>query len=102
MTPPEARSYEQHWLRAERKFASAARSSQPLWRSVCQQAERLDAERITQEKISGLLDAELKRKVLLDAELVAPPEAKRALASLRTSSDRSPERRTPRTARMLT
>jgi len=77
---PEARSFEQYWLRAEKKFKSSALP----WQRAMDVAEQLDAERVSKEKLSNLLDLELKRKVLLDAELVAPPEAKRALASLRT------------------
>lgn len=90
-----AKGYELQWLRAEKKLRHLVwqRSRAPTWQMAHHCAERLQVELATQQELSRLLEAELKHKVLLDAELLAPPEAKRAIASLRQlTRHESPQR----------
>eukprot|EP00933_Yihiella_yeosuensis_P024660 TRINITY_DN19122_c0_g1_i2.p1 TRINITY_DN19122_c0_g1~~TRINITY_DN19122_c0_g1_i2.p1 ORF type:complete len:200 (+),score=58.46 TRINITY_DN19122_c0_g1_i2:147-746(+) len=55
-----------------------------VWPDALMIAGNLDKERETQMNLEKLLQVEAMRKNLLDAELVAPPDARRALATMRT------------------
>jgi len=76
-----ARSYGTQWEEVETRLPQ--RQQQSSWPAVLRTAAELDAARTTQESLSSQFILESKRKVLLEAELAAPAEAKRALASLR-------------------
>ncbi|CAJ1346139.1 unnamed protein product [Effrenium voratum] len=84
------RSYAAKWSAVEQKLKGLGLRS--AWASALEATELLEAEHLCQEKISKQLEQELRRQALLEAELVAPPEAKRALASLRTVT-REPQAR---------
>ncbi|CAE7443157.1 unnamed protein product [Symbiodinium natans] len=76
-----ARSYVVQWQAVEAGLPQ--RWPQAEWPAVLQAADALDAERASQDSLSKQLSLETKREALLRAELDAPAEAKRALATLR-------------------
>ena len=78
-----ASGYEAQWQRAEKKLSMGRRLREPTWQMAQQCAVGWQKELKAQEELSRLLEQELRHKVLLDAELMAPAEAKRAIASLR-------------------
>eukprot|EP00441_Pelagodinium_beii_P040102 CAMPEP_0197628710 /NCGR_PEP_ID=MMETSP1338-20131121/6895_1 /TAXON_ID=43686 ORGANISM="Pelagodinium beii, Strain RCC1491" /NCGR_SAMPLE_ID=MMETSP1338 /ASSEMBLY_ACC=CAM_ASM_000754 /LENGTH=934 /DNA_ID=CAMNT_0043199703 /DNA_START=24 /DNA_END=2828 /DNA_ORIENTATION=+ len=79
---PIARQFAADWEDAESRLRGS-KWKQTVWPSIYRASARLDAERGTQDGLNTLLQIESKRRSLLDAELVAPPEAKRALAAMR-------------------
>lgn len=82
---PLARQFTTDWEAAEALLGGMDWKGK-VWPSLFRASGRLDAERATQDALTALLQMEAKRKNLLDAELVAPPEAKRALAAMRSLS----------------
>ncbi|CAE8666582.1 unnamed protein product, partial [Polarella glacialis] len=73
------------WEAAEPKLRSAV-WKQRVWPGIYDASARLDRERTTQDGLQTLLQVEGTKKHLLDAERVAPPEARRALAAMRSAS----------------
>eukprot|EP00930_Biecheleria_cincta_P066878 TRINITY_DN531_c1_g1_i1.p1 TRINITY_DN531_c1_g1~~TRINITY_DN531_c1_g1_i1.p1 ORF type:complete len:983 (-),score=302.74 TRINITY_DN531_c1_g1_i1:23-2947(-) len=90
-----ARRFTTDWSAAETQLSSAPWKER-VWPSLFRAAARHDNERATQESLTKLLEIEAKRKHLLDAELVAPPEAKRSLAAMRAAASEETRQRSAR------
>lgn len=90
-----ARRFTTDWSAAETQLSSASWKER-VWPSLFRAAARHDNERATQESLTKLLEIEANRKHLLDAELVAPPEAKRSLAAMRAAASEETRHRDAR------
>lgn len=70
---------------AEQQLAAARAARAAAWPKVVSAVGRLEAEREGLEGTRTCLQEETRRQNLLAAEIVAPPQAKRALASMRAA-----------------
>jgi len=73
----------QDWEAAEPQLVRAAVDRRNVWPLVLKLAASLDSERKAQQALKTVLRGEQTRRNLLDAEIAAPPEARRALAAMR-------------------
>jgi len=74
------------WDGAEQRLVASRAACGAVWPKALMAADGLDQEREMQDGLQTILRSEATRRDLLEAELVAPSEARRAFASIRAAT----------------